>query len=250
LRLPPRDPRAEGGRAFLARAEKLSPVAFESAIYEAVASGNVPSFERPLLPMEMRSSAAGRPVFAVVHVMCDYLAVGSDDDFLRVPMTPATAQRICELTDCTLPTPKLVNEIHARAAVKLRPLTMQAGATTLRRDIAAHHRSVEVQRVRRGHVLGTLISGIKKDLVLSNHLAGHLDRVVIYGWHKEDGEPIQRVSNVHGKTYADYSHGVRLVDESMEVDGRPDRVTRVLRDHELCGLLSDEGALRVTAYPT
>jgi hypothetical protein len=166
-------------------------------------------------------------------------------------MMPATAQRICKLTETTLPTPKLVDLVHRTAKSKLSPHGLHAGGleTNDRRDILVHQRSIDEQRTKRGVTLGSLIAGVKKDVVLSAQLAERPDRVVIYGWHKEDGEPIQRLSSVHGKAYADYSHGVRLVAEEMEIDGREHRVTEVLKDRVLAALLSDEGALRVTSYP-
>ena len=47
--------------------------------------------------------------------MPDYLAVGSDDDFVRMPMTPQTAQQIADLFGCILPTRKMVDAIDAAA---------------------------------------------------------------------------------------------------------------------------------------
>ena len=53
-----------------------------------------------------------------------------------------------------------------------------------------------------------LLAGHKKDIVLTNKLCTQRRRVVIYGWHKASGRPIQPLSLVHGESYADYSHGV------------------------------------------
>jgi hypothetical protein len=72
--------------------------------------------------------------------------------------------------------------------------------------------------------------------------------VAIYGWHQRDGKPIQPLTTVHIHWYVDYSHGIRLVDEWCTVDGQPMRVHDVLRDQELCGLLSDEGLLEYLSY--
>ena len=47
----------------------------------------------------------------------DYLAVGSDDDFFRMPMTPVLGQQLADLTGCSLPTRKMVAAIYAQAAV-------------------------------------------------------------------------------------------------------------------------------------
>ena len=91
--------------------------------------------------------------------------------------------------------------------------------------------------------LGALVSGNKKDVVVSNRLAAQPGRIAIYGWHRPGGEPIQPLSTVHGSGYADYSHGIRLVSGVVFVDGEATSLARVLRDPELASVLSDEGPL-------
>ena len=92
------------------------------------------------------------------------------------------------------------------------------------------------------------MAGIKKDVVVTDELLKRPDRVAIYGWHKLDGQPIQPLTTVHVAWYVDYSHGIRLVDQWCVVDGENKRVEDVLRDKELCVLLSDEGLLECTGY--
>ena len=65
--------------------------------------------------------------------------------------------------------------------------------------------------------------------------------VVIYGWLYTTGVPIQPLYNGHEETYADYSHGVRLVQNAITVDGSPNTITNVLTNPGLAALLSDEG---------
>src|SRR5262249_33446374 len=105
------------------------------------------------------------------------------------------------------------------------------------------------QRKARKLALGTLVAGIKKDIVVTNQLDGHQDRVGIYGWHQEDGAPIQPISILHGKEYADYSHGLRLVHGKMRVEGEEVDLASVMRDPWLCALVSDEGPMKLVAYP-
>jgi hypothetical protein len=90
---------------------------------------------------------------------------------------------------------------------------------------------------------------MKKDLVVTNRLVERPGHVAIYGWHRLSGTPIQPLTTVHVATYVDYSHGVRLIDQWAEVDGQRVRIGVVLRDPQLCSLLSDEGPLKVIAYP-
>lgn len=100
----------------------------------------------------------------------------------------------------------------------------------------------------RGAEHGLLTAGHQKDLVISNRLTQHPDRVAIYGWHHQNGKPIQGLSTVHENSYADYSHGVRLVGGTMLVDGQERPVSEVLQT-ALAGLISNEGALRDPRVP-
>jgi hypothetical protein len=92
--------------------------------------------------------------------------------------------------------------------------------------------------------LGALTAGDKKDLVLTNRLWNNLDRVAIYGWHRQDGNPIQPLSTVHGARYADYSHGVRLISDTAYVDGKAESLMALLQNAQLAPVLSDEGRIR------
>lgn len=92
------------------------------------------------------------------------------------------------------------------------------------------------------------ISGHKKDVILSN--IWKPGKVVIYGWYRPDGTHIQPKSNIHGDFYVDYSHGIRLVAPTMIVDGQNMNVEDVLNSPTYAGVLSDEGHLVRTRYPT
>ena len=69
--------------------------------------------------------------------------------------------------------------------------------------------------------------------------------MAIYGWHYPDGRPIQPLYVGHWDRYVDYSHGVRLLAGAMIVDGRTRKVSDVLKDERLCGLVSNEGPIDV-----
>ncbi len=244
---PPRPRSAMPGPTVMRRLAE-SPKAEREGIVEAeLRAGKFPDFLRCLRRVTYRAKdAAGKEHEVALDVMPDYLAVGSDDDFCRIPMTPRTAQRIADALGCALPTPKLVDEIARAAEVKLepRPLTDEREAVT---TFVQHNAIVEEQR--RGKPLGPIVAGAKKDIVLSKLLAERPGRVAIYGWHRLDGKPIQPVTTVHAATYVDYSHGVRLVRKRIVIGGVEADYAATLRDANLAPLLSDEGALPLTAYP-
>ena len=246
LTIPPRSSNAMGGRAFMQSVAGLSLAEREAAILRELSSGNLPTFSQRLKAIRVTAvDIEGAKHTAEYAVMPDYLAIGSDEDFVRVPMTPQTAQRMATRFGGCLPTKKMVDDIDAHAEVRLAPKPM----TEARQAVAtfvAHHDLIEEQRT--GHMLGALVSGIKKDVVISARLAKRPGRVAIYGWRQLDGTPIQPLTTVHSNRYVDYSHGVRLVCCRMRVDGRIRTVEDVLADRRLCVLLSDEGAVIPSSF--
>jgi hypothetical protein len=104
-----------------------------------------------------------------------------------------------------------------------------------------HQRLVEEQANSNGHTDGELVAGHKKDVVISNSLNRNAGKVAIYGWHRTNGRPIHNLATVHSADYVDYSHGIRLIQKTIMVDGREMNIEDVLRDPVLSGLLSNEG---------
>ncbi len=219
----------------------------EAEVLRALLAGNIPSFLRTFRTVVVTSTGPDSLRHSVSYdVMPDYLAIGSDDDFVRIPMTPATAQAFCDAFGCVLPTRKMVNDIWAAATthVEPRPLTeaREASPTFLQ-----HDRLIAEQL--RGAPHGAFVAGHKKDVVVSNKLAERADRVAIYGWHYPTGLPIQPLYTGHVDWYVDYSHGIRPVGRTVRVDGTARSYESVLRDPLLSHLLSDEGPIAVPRYP-
>ncbi|MFH1570282.1 MAG: hypothetical protein ABIL09_19980 [Gemmatimonadota bacterium] len=205
--------------------------------------GNVPGFLRTFKPVRLTHvRTEGDTLEAVIWVTPDYLAIGTDQDFLRIPLTYSSATEIANRFGCSLPTRKMVDAIHEQAEVKLRPQPMAPGPRM--RSSAyylEHQRRIEQQRA--GSVLGKLVSGHKKDIVLTNRLRRKPGRIAIYGWIRRSGEPIQPLSTVHGAEYADYSHGLRLVRAEVWIGGRMRSLYEVLQDPELAPVLTYEGVI-------
>ncbi len=244
--IPARDARALTGSAFIASVANLSRDDREAAIRRELLAGNVPAFLRTLRTVEATAVAADSSRHTVAYeVMPDYLAIGSDDDFVRMPMNPYTAQTFCDAFGFVLPTRKMVNDIWTAAPVHMepRPLTQEreAPATFLQ-----HHRIIEEQLAGTGR--GAFVAGIKKDVVVTNKLLERPNRVAIYGWHYLSGQPIQPVYAGHVDWYVDYSHGIRPVRRWMRVDGARRSFEAILADSTRRHLLSDEGALAVLRY--
>ncbi len=45
----------------------------------------------------------------------DYLSIGSNDDWARIPLSPMAAQQIADSLNCFLPTRKMVDDIYKAA---------------------------------------------------------------------------------------------------------------------------------------
>ena len=248
--IPPRPVQAPSGSDFVRQLSGLTDDERERAIREQLLAGNMPGFLRHLTPVHLTGEGAtSQPVDITVCVSPDYLSVGSDKDFFLVPMRLQTALTVANRFRFSLPTPRIVDAIYAQAATHLQPQPLPASVTMRTTGYYwEHNELVRRQRMDLSAQLGDLTAGDKKDLVLTNRLWSFPDRVAIYGWHRQDGTPIQPLSTVHGARYADYSHGVRLVSETAYSGGHAVSLLSLLQDPRVAGILSGEGLIRDTPH--
>lgn len=232
------------GSKFILSTFNLSQQQREDAILREALAGNIPLRSRTLIPLQLRAtSPSGKPLTGILYVTADYFAIGTDNDNVRVPMNPMTAQKIANSMNMSLPTTKIVDLIYAAAKIKLDPRPIPAGPKMTTSQFYRDHDAI-VDRQLSGKATGVLTAGQKKDVVLSNRLDKNRGKVAIYGWHRSNGKPIQPLSLVHNNLYADYSHGIRLVHNFMIVNGKKVHYGTVLADPELAPLVSSEGAIR------
>ncbi|WP_119078707.1 hypothetical protein [Chitinophaga alhagiae] len=247
LQLPPRPDNAVTGNGFYKVVDSMKWHTREPLAMREILSGNVPGFLRKFVPVHTSiTTGGGKKISATFFVAPDYLSIGSNNDFARVPLTPITGQRIADSLQCFLPTRKMVDDIYRQANVKLEPVPLYGF-----RDSAIifwhHHLIIEGQRKGRAGLIG----GIKKDVVISEKVArdSRPNRVAIYGWHQPDGKPIQPLYTGHVDWYVDYSHGIRLVYRKIKVNGQWMDYTEVLQHPEYKALLCDEDACDFFRYP-
>jgi len=245
-RIPQRSAAALPASKLVERLKGMSGLERETAAAAQLLAGNIPDFLRHLVPIRLTGHlASGRTIHVTFCTLPDYLAIGSDDDFMLIPMRLQTALVVASSYGFLLPTTKMVDAIYAQASLRLAPQPLPAGAQMRSTDYYwRHNQAVAEQRSHYGLSLGVLTAGDKKDLVLSNRLWRNPRQVAIYGWHRAIGRPIQPLSTIHGARYVDYSHGVRLVASVAYVDGAARSLSDVLKDTQLASTLSDEGAIR------
>lgn len=248
----PRPERPLTATAFINDVAKLTNASREAAAVDAILAGHLPDRLREMVDIELSVSVHGTMQALVVSVSRDYLCIGTDNDFLRMPMSPIGAQKVADACGCMLPTTRLVSTIWQHAPSKLAPSPWgppyDASMMSTSRFVAHNWRindSIEKYKLDRT----ALLSGHKKDVVLTNALAARPAQVAIFGWHQLNGKPIQPLSLVHEAQYADYSHGVRMISLKCVLDGIEDDLRRILQDPVLCHAVSDEGPLHVLRQP-
>ena len=252
--IPLRSSSALGGGEFASLIMQETGMAREAAILEQVVAGNVPDFLRALKTISLVGD--GRVV--ELDVLPDVVSVGTDDDFVRMPMTAKKAQQLADLWGMSLITPALSDAIWLHADVRIDPIntvmppTDQMSSTRWYVDS-----SRKIEKARAGRT--GLIAGHKKDVVLSNSLSlpEFKDRRVgIYGWHQVNGVPIQGMNpskgmtNTHDIDYVDYSQCIRLVSKTTRVNGVDTPLLDIFADPQLAPLINRDGVLTYTRYPT
>ena len=269
--IPERNPYAMTGSEFIESTKGLKRDKREEMVLNEIIKGNIPDFARNLKEVNVTGiDKQGTQHTGKIFVMPDYLAIGSNDDFIRIPMNPLTAQKIANETKTFLPTRKIVNDIYTQATVKLKPQPIEASPKMMSSTYYQNHNNLvknqingfikkqlqqigieitpKVMEEHKKDLQGQLTAGHKKDVVISTGLVVHPKKVAIYGLHKPDAKAIQPLSTIHENTYADYSHGVRLVGGTMIVDGEKKNIADVLKDNHQSWVISDQGKINQPYY--
>lgn len=245
LGLPARPADSPGGSTFGREVTDLRLEAREERILREIRAGNVPDFLRNFRQVNVTNESAVATNRLTFYVAPDYLAVGSETDYLLCPVSPNTAQKIADLCGCALPTRKMVDAIYAAADLKLEPMPIPPSPSMTSMAVFLEHNAmVWTQRVAwlKTFPLGVLVAGHKKDIVVTPRLASAPGKVAIYGWQRTNGLPIQPLYLGHTAAWVDYSQCTRLVSQRVELNGQIRRLSEVLSDPQLAGLVSDEGA--------
>ena len=226
------------GSMFLRQTSYLPAEVRESRIEEELLKGNMPSFLKNMVPIKFYEKRHS----VTIWVSKDYLSIGSDRDYVRIPTKPSTAEKVAKYYGMALPTAKIVDKIYAYSKLKLTPAYLSPGPAMSSNAYYRRHNDIINKNLK---TTSLLVSGHKKDIVITNRLIEKKPkRVAIYGWHRPNGKPVQPLSVVHDSNYADYSHGIRLISRKVLIDSKEYSYESVLSDKNLAPLLSYEGIIK------
>lgn len=120
---------------------------------------------------------------------------------IRMPVGMDKALSIAKEHNAKIVTKELVDHIWNIADLKLKPMPLPNKGKNIAQF--SHHNSLIENQITGPF---KILAGHKKDIVVPIKKT----RVVIYGWHRENGKVIQNLYDGHYWNYVDYSHGLRL----------------------------------------
>lgn len=232
---------APDGHAYIQMLQDTGFWAMEDMTVSQILSGNVPSALKKFRKIVYK--ADGHKV--EMWVLPDYLAVGNDQDFVRMPMGPLAAQRVADSLYCSLPTTFLSDRIDevSEGRIEIFPFRPVGDRNMKPLCFEDSNNAINALMRSKGLKFGQFVSGLKKDVVLTTRLENEPDyyrHVAIYGWFHPDGHPQQPLFIRHGNFYSDYSHGIRLIYRTIKIDGKEYDLRAVLEDPFLFRLVSKE----------
>ena len=277
---PARPSAATGGRAFMetikGEDDPRDWAARENAIVAQLVAGNIPDSLLKWVKIDLAYKDSTRNLTGSVEVLPDYLAVGSDSDYVHVPLDAVSAQLVADKLDAVLPTARICHAIYQQAAEKNRINAIERDywqqKDSLRRTAKAgrkqsstaayleHSEAIQTKMKSAGISLGELVAGHKKDVVISRRLHADPNKVAFHGFYDSKGYPHEPCyenfdrapkptcdkespTTAHHRRFSDYSQGVRLVNPWMVVNGERKKVADVLADKDLSLLISSEGPI-------
>lgn len=187
---------------------KLNRQEIQNAILLQIELGNIPSFLRKPKAVQIPRADGGS---ITVYVMPDVMAIGSDKDYLRIPITPVVAQALALRQGLSLPTKTIVEHVYKEAGrtgkQTIGPNYFRSPEDSAFLDSPGFYirHSGEIDELLGDSPPGTLTSGGKKELVVSPGAASGDGTIHFYGLRDDKGHPIQTTS-AHGGSEAGYKH--------------------------------------------
>ena len=149
------------GSEFARRTDGVSGAQRQQAALAELNSGSIPDFLRTLKPVHLDGATADSAAHEVViWVTPDYLAIGSDQDFLRIPLTYLSATAIAETLACVLPTRKMVDAIAAQSDFRLKPQPLPPSVRMRSSEYYLRHQQMTEVVLWAARMRGTAVAGV------------------------------------------------------------------------------------------
>lgn len=257
------DAGGRGGRAFVQSLPNQPGPAREKAIFNAIVGGFTPDLAwLPVVSTDDQGNSL------TLYVTGDALAVGTNDDWVRVSVNHATAQNIADAwtaddgSGAYLLTSKISDLINAQG-LQVAPTIESADPSVGTMHMAETWVMLKANDDVNTKLQGSkgLLSNVGKDWVNTPRLAQQPDRAANYGfyvpgapdgpqgskgsggWSHGPGQKAvwQNVGLAHDLGHVDYSQVVRMVSRWADLNGQTVDVADVAKDPSLAHLVSDEG---------
>lgn len=242
IRLPSRAELSINGEDMARALEPMTIKEREIAALELFERGHFPDSLRKLKKITVRDKGHELTYW----VTPDYLSLGHDFDYVLFPLAWTSVKKLAKSWGFVLPTPKMVDQIFKSADRVIWPRALPPTRDMVEMPYILRHNKWILATEAIEPLPDLLFAGHKKDIVMSAQLQKRRNRIAIYGWQNiVAGENIQPLCLWHGKSYVDYSHGIRLVAREVFLDGKMVAIEDVLRNPETAALISHEGTLDV-----
>jgi hypothetical protein len=216
----------------------------DEAILDAVRRGAYDHYWYPV-------AVEARGHHGVVYVSGDALKI----DGIRINASATLEQRIADLIGGMLVTSRVSDAAWEAATVRCEPCLQTADAKMADTTRMIQH-SLDVDAQVNG-IIGGLVRTCGKDWIIHSRLGERPNVACNYGWQNHAGGTLtwkgikvwQPIGTRHDRTHVDYSQTVCLMRQTMEVDGHEVPTADVLRDANLCFLISDEGKMSFLRQP-
>ena len=252
LILPERSEKAPEGSKLETILSNLDLRNRENYMLSEILSGNIPDFLRTFVPVTLNIQHKNLKNTITFFVLSDYMALGSNNDYFIIPMTPILAQKIANALGLTFLTKKMVDLVWESSSLKLDPIPIPPSNEMVTIPVFGMHNQLiyEMRSINlENHKLGVLVAGHKKDVIISNRIKNDPGKVIIYGWHQLNGNPIQPIYSGHAIWYADYSHGIRLAYNKCIINNDTLTITDILHHDEYYYFFSDDiEPMEITKY--
>lgn len=153
----------------------------QAFIARMASAGDLPNFLRTFVPVWVKEfvTIGGTPVRyqVIYYVMPDFLSVGNETNFIRIPLCASGGQKVAEHYGCLQPTGKMAFQIlkqtsnrmirHDTQLIKYHHFDPNAreGAPSTPYFVR-QNALIERDRLQSGFVLGRLTAGHKKEIVI------------------------------------------------------------------------------------